>query len=459
MVDFEKRVLLSGIFKFGVEGYAECCDLVNEDCFDSIFEQLLFNAMKDLSDENKEFSVSSILSKCSSYGLKSDNFANIKQLMSEDCPSMGVLRDFAVKVHNGKLINDAVESHKSCINELSMLTADVTSDTIYSITEKAFTGLVNANQLTNKSFGQIAAEQVDYFAANPVDCIGLPLPWPNINESIGSGLRSGVHLFGARSGVGKTSLGIMATAFLARQGIPVLIIDSEMPDDQVTPRFMANLSDVDIRDIESGKFASDDFKNMLVRKAQQEILTLPISHKYIPDAPFSEKLSIIRRWMYTKVGLNDQSKANQCVLIYDYFKITGGDGLSNSMNESQALGFQISQLNGFCQTYGIPCIAFAQLNRDGIEKEDTSTIFGSDKLLHECNSFSIFKHKNKDEIREDGHTNGFHKLRTLKSRFGGEHSYNQYVSLTANLKRCQLFENGLTTKEQAQPAQNKKVNL
>ena len=460
IVDFEKRVLLSGIFKFGTEGYAECCDIINDGCFENIFEQLTFSAMRDLTEENREFSISSILSKCSSYGLKDDNFNQIRELLAEDCKSVGVLRDFAQKVHNNKLINDAVNSHKSCIDELRDLGTETTSDTIYSITEKAFTGLVNASKINNKSFGQIASDQIDYFAENPVECVGLPLPWPHINESIGGGLRSGVHLIGARSGVGKTSLGVMASVYLARQGIPVLILDSEMPDEQLAPRFTSNMSDVIIKDIETGKFAKDDFKNTLVRKAQKEILTLPIEHKYIPDAPFSEKLSMIRRWMYTKVGLNENNKANQCILIYDYFKLTANDGLNSNINESQALGFQISQLNGFCQTYNIPCMSFVQLNRDGIEKENTAVIFGSDRLLQECNSFSIFKHKSANEIREDGHQNGFHKLITMKSRFGGEHSYNEYISLTADLKKCQLFENGLTIKSsEEESAKENKVKL
>ena len=45
----------------------------------------------------------------------------------------------------------------------------------------------------------------------------------------------------------------------------------------------------------------------------------------------------------------------------------------------------------------------------------------------------------------------------MKSRFGGEHSYNEYISLTADLKKCQLFENGLTVKclKQESPKDNK----
>ena len=79
----------------------------------------------------------------------------------------------------------------------------------------------------------------------------------------------------------------------------------------------------------------------------------------------------------------------------------GSEGISSSMQEYQVLGFQITQLHNFMVKYDVPCLSFVQLNRDGITKESTDVVSGSDRLIWLCTSFSIFKMKSEEEIAED----------------------------------------------------------
>lgn len=207
--------------------------------------------------------------------------------------------------------------------------------------------------------------------------------------------------------------------YLSNLGIPVLILDTEMEYKDVLPRILANISEVSINKIESGSFAQSDFEKKAVEGAVKQIEDSPLYYKTIAGKSFDEIMSTVRRWIYSTVGINKEGRANQCLVIYDYFKIMDAGDIGD-MAEFQAMGFQISKLTDFCKTYDFPCLSFVQLNRDGVAKEGTDVIAQSDRLLWLCNSFSIFKEKSEEDMEAHGWNNGNRKLITLKSRYGGE---------------------------------------
>ena len=134
--------------------------------------------------------------------------------------------------------------------------------------ERALFDLVGsiANTTDNNPvhIGSMARNQVEDWMMNPVQNVGLPLPWPKFNASIGGGLRSGVHIVGARLKVGKTSIGLMTALHAASLGIPVLILDTEMMIKDVLPRLLASLSEVEINQIERGVIIKDELKKKKV---------------------------------------------------------------------------------------------------------------------------------------------------------------------------------------------------
>ena len=79
--------------------------------------------------------------------------------------------------------------------------------------------------------------------------------------------------------------------------------------------------------------------------------------------------------------------------------------------------------------YDVPCLSFVQLNRDGITRESTDVVSGSDRLIWLCTSFSIFKLKSEEEVAEDGIENGNRKLVPVVGRHGPGLDDGDYISM------------------------------
>ena len=99
-------------------------------------------------------------------------------------------------------------------------------------------------------------EYLTELAEDPVDQIGIATGFSRYDFAIGGGLRRGtVNVIGARPKTGKTLLADNMGVHIARQGIPVLNLDTEMRKEDHQNRLMAMLAGVEINDIETGSFA------------------------------------------------------------------------------------------------------------------------------------------------------------------------------------------------------------
>jgi replicative DNA helicase len=239
---------------------------------------------------------------------------------------------------------------------------------------------------------------------------------------------------------GKTTVAKEIGIHVANLGIPVLFLDSEMNKNDQLNRSLASLSDLPITTIETGSFSKNVSSKIKVQKAAEFLKTLPYKHQRIAGKEFDEVLSIIRRWIHKDVGFSDSGKANPHLVLYDYFKLMNSSQISNSLQEYQVLGFQISKLSDFCGEYETPVLAFVQINRDGINKETSDVISGSDRLLWLCTSMSIFKRKTAEEIAEDGRENGNMKLIPVECRFGEPLEEGDYINLQMDKEKSKIKE-------------------
>lgn len=246
---------------------------------------------------------------------------------------------------------------------------------------------------------------------------------------------------------GKTSLSIMTAASIAPMGIPVLMLDTEMKTKAIMPKVLANLSEVKITEIENGTFARNELTKKRVYSAVAQMSNVKIAHMSIAGYKFDEVISTIRRWIYTDVGLRADGTANPCLICYDYFKVMDSGELANA-REDQVLGFNISKLVDFANKFDFPCLSFAQLNRDGITREDSGAVGASDRLAQYANSLTIFKRKTEEEMQIDGPEGGNRKMITTDSRYGGEaETSDQHIHMQMEKDYCILKEVNFVRKQ------------
>ena len=159
------------------------------------------------------------------------------------------------------------------------------------------------------------------------------------------------------------------------------MLDTEMSKEDHLNRMLANFSGVEINKVATGKFNENEIEKEKVHDAAEKLKSIPYHYLSIAGQPFEHILGIMRKWIYQHVGFDGEGRTKDCLIVYDYLKLMGSESITNVMQEYQVLGFQITKLHNFCVKYDVPCLSFVQLNRDGITRESTDVVSGSDRLI------------------------------------------------------------------------------
>ncbi len=342
------------------------------------------------------------------------------------------IRKFAQKVRKLEIARLLQQNLEEAQDKLSTIKGDETITHILGIAEDSIldlSGLLQDSDDAPETIGKGLEDYLKYLGENPVQQIGISTGFPAYDQSIGGGLRPGtINIIAARSKVGKSICGGNMGYHVATKGIPILNLDTEMTKEDHTTRTVAMVSEVGITDIETGKFAQKPDILEKVNRASQKIKNVPYYHKSIAGRPLEDQLAIMRRWMIKEVGLNDDGTAKPCVIIYDYLKLMNSQEIGKDMAEYQVLGFMMTTLHNFAVRYRVPILAFMQLNRDGITKEDTATASGSDRIIWLCSNFTILKYKSDEEVSDDGEKNGNRKLVPVIARHGEGLNDGDYIN-------------------------------
>ena len=290
-------------------------------------------------------------------------------------------------------------------------------------------------------------EALKELAANPQDMVGLPTGNSKWDTAIGGGLRRGtVNIVAARAKIGKSFWCMNVARNVAENGIPVLYLDTELSKAVQMNRLIALVTEVDLENIETGKFSKNDEERKKLWKNKDKIQGLPISHCSIAGHSAENAMSLARRWLTKYVGFNSNGQANPCLLIYDYLKLTDMSVLKNNTQEHQLLGFLISSLHDFAMKWSIPILATVQLNREGAEKDGGQFIAGSDRIVWLGSNITILKKKTPKEFGEDPPSNGTKKLIVTETRYGKGMQAGEYINIIDKL-RIGKFQEGKTNTE------------
>mgnify|MGYP003113958840 FL=1 len=450
-----ERAVLAALCQYGLDAYLEV-DFIGSHSFTDPMNQLIFECIYRSISENTQVELSSILSAANDLGVQDqinnkDEIGFIRSLFNFPIHKENV-GTHAAKIAKLKLARDLKKTLKACENDLNSITGDEdVMDLVAKIEEPLLEATGDIYQSSRKKteiLGDGVEDYVEYLTENVSDFVGIPSGFPRFDIAIGGGLRRKcVDLVAARPKVGKSMFGDAVAMHVAGElDIPVLMLDTEMSKEDHYNRILANMSGVEINRISTGRFSENEIEKEKVFAAAEKLKNIPYHYISIAGESFENILSQMRKWIYQHVGFDENGETKDCLIVYDYLKLMGSEGMSASMQEYQVLGFQITKLHNFVVKYDVPCLSFVQLNRDGITRESTDVVSGSDRLIWLCTSFSIFKMKSDEEVATDGIDNGNRKLVPIVARHGEGLDDGDYVCMKMHGKFGRI-EEGSTRNE------------
>lgn len=448
-----ERAVLSGLCQYGIDVLMDV-EFLNIGHFYDPTNQVLFECITDCIKNGVAVELSAILSRSIELGFeemleKDEEIGFMRSLFN-----FPIVKDnipiYAAKLAKMQIIKDMQRTLDRCDKQISAFNGDEDLQDIMNAVEAPLqtilTEVYNTSDTKPKLIGDGIDDYIQNLIDNPNSMRGIPSGFPSFDKAIGGGLRRKcVDLVGARTKVGKSLFADAVALHVAiNEGVPVLMMDTEMDSDDHKNRILANLSSVSLDDLGAGTFVGAEHKENSIRKAAETIKSIPYSYINVAGQSFDYIVSVARQWIYQNVGFDENGKTNDCLIIFDYLKMMDSKDISESMKEYQVLGFQMTKLHNFCVKYDVPCLSFIQLNRDGITKESTDAASGSDRIMWLCTSFSILKEKAPEEQADDrshGATVTYNrKLVPIISRHGGGLDSGDYININMEGQYARLTE-------------------
>jgi replicative DNA helicase len=442
-----ERAVLAGMFQHGMDAHIAISDIISEKSFVNTNNALIYKCLRHVLENDQTPDITSFLS-------AAELLKCVEQLSTpQEIKYIQSLSDFPVNEEN--ILGFAIQLKKfeyarSIQNLTTKIHKDAGSidgnesiDEIISLLENPVTDFLRQDTCGEnpKKIGEGIQDYVEFLSENKCDIIGIPTGFSRYDEAIGGGLRRKcVDLVSARPKVGKSVFADNVALNVSSLGIPVLVLDTEMSKEDHLNRLIANITGIPINEISTGKFSECEEKNKKIEEAVGKLGSIPYSYASVAGRPFEQILNTIRRWVVQEVQTDESGRTNECLIIYDYLKLMSSSSITNNIQEYQALGFQITSLHNLCVKLDIPCLSFVQLNRDGITKESTDAVSGSDRLIWLCTSFSIFKSKSPEEMAEDGPQSGNRKLVPIVSRHGAGMDDGDYINMNMLGSYAKLVE-------------------
>ena len=234
---------------------------------------------------------------------------------------------------------------------------------------------------------------------------GLPSKFTEVNEYY-TYEPGELVLLCAKMKRGKSALMMNEALHKVKMGVPTLYIDTEMSDRLFYERMLANLTQIEVKRIKTGRYSEEEKKKIL--EANEYLKTAPFVHMYLPS-PSDEQIYSLHKMLKYKMNLGFS--------IYDYIKGSAED----SSVLYQLLGARTDFLkNRIAGELQIPVLAGAQLNRGG-------EIADSIKLLQYCSVAAFWREKTRKEIQEDGLQCGNYCMNIALNRLGEQMVEDDYL--------------------------------
>lgn len=328
---------------------------------------------------------------------------------------------------SGLAARNTLEEYKIAVNqvitmsfkrELAKLANQISTDC-----ENELLGLGDLNHLLNDKIQKlteqyIVTDEIQSFG-DKVDALweevvsrrgenglyGLPSKFSEVNEYF-TYEPGELVLLCAKMKRGKSALMMNEALHKVSNGVPTLYIDSEMSDRLFYERVLANLTQIEVKRIKTGRYSDEEAQK--IQKANEYLKRAPFVHVYMPN-PTDEEIYSLHKMLKYKMDLGFS--------VYDYIKGSAEDSSALYQLLGKRTDFLKNRIAGELQ---IPVLAGAQLNRGG-------EIADSIKLLQYCSVAAFWREKTREEVQQDGIQCGNYCMNVTLNRLGEQMLEDEYL--------------------------------
>lgn len=275
--------------------------------------------------------------------------------LAQGCPNPLSAMDYARQVVDNRQRRDLANAAYTLTEELKNLDRDP-----HAIGERARTlvedAIADRAEHSLTTLDDVLPEVVD--VAERGVPLGLPTPWPDVDD-LTHGLAPGrLVTVGARPGVGKSVMGANLALHVARRhGHRVVLCSIEMPRTEVGQRLLASHAEVDLSALEHGKLNEAAWER--VAKGTSELRGLPLD---IDDAA-SQTVGSVRAAVKASAR-----KSTVALVVVDYLQLlTPRD---TRVSRVEQVGEFSRGLKAIAREFGVCVVAMAQVNRASTMRKD-----------------------------------------------------------------------------------------
>ena len=180
----------------------------------------------------------------------------------------------------------------------------------------------------------------------------------DIDKRLGGFNPGRLYILGGRPSMGKTALALWMAWNVARVGIPVMIFSLEMTADELSMRWIAGLTGIELETMNAGTVDHNDVSRMVA--SQVDIDALPITIEDRPGLSLQEIHGLARQFIRGKP---------RALVIIDHLGLVATPGREDASRVERTADVS-NGLKALAKRLNQPVLALAQLNRANEQRDD-----------------------------------------------------------------------------------------
>lgn len=355
-----EQAVLGSIFLDG-DRLVDALEYISEDDFYKRAHRLVFQAMRELNEDNQPIDLVTIKSKLDQNNQLED-VGGIPYLteISVEVPTATNLVYYAKIVEEKSLLRNLIKT----ANDIATLGYE-DSENVASILDDAERKILQVSERRNRTgflpISQVltdAIQNIDQLYQNNEEITGLPTGYIELDKMTAGLQPEELIILAARPAVGKTAFALnIAQNVGTKTDKAVAIFSLEMGAEQLVNRMLCAEGSIEASHLRTGQLSEEEWNSLIIAMG-----SLSRARIFIDDTP-GIKITEIR----AKCRKLAQEKSNLGLIVIDYLQLIEGTGRENRQQEVSEISRQLKKL---AKELKVPVIALSQLSRGVEQRQD-----------------------------------------------------------------------------------------